>query len=65
MSLFDIQKGAMKLRDQQAEVDCLKGYSKREISELKEKIERSYDAQLKRISEMVILLSLYHVLILA
>lgn len=48
-----MQKGATKLRDQQEEVDSLKGYSKREISELKEQMHRSYEEQLKRITEMV------------
>lgn len=43
----------MKLRDQQKEVDSLEGYSKREISELKEQMHRSYEEQLKRITEMV------------
>ncbi|KDO45849.1 hypothetical protein CISIN_1g0232141mg, partial [Citrus sinensis] len=46
-------KGATKLRDQQFEVDSLKGYSKREISELKEQMHKSYEDQLKRITEMV------------
>ncbi|KDO45848.1 hypothetical protein CISIN_1g0232141mg, partial [Citrus sinensis] len=45
-------KGATKLRDQQFEVDSLKGYSKREISELKEQMHKSYEDQLKRITEM-------------
>lgn len=45
--------GAMKLRNQQKEVDALKGYSKREISELKDQMHRTYDEQLKRITEMV------------
>ncbi len=43
----------MKLRNQQEEVDSLKGYSKREISELKDNMHRSYEEQLKRITEMV------------
>ncbi|XP_031250014.1 immune-associated nucleotide-binding protein 9-like [Pistacia vera] len=53
MSLFDIQKGAMKLHDQQMEVDSLKGYSEGEISALKEQFERSYEDQLKRDTKMV------------
>lgn len=48
-----MQKGATKLHDQQVEVDSLKGYSKREISELKEQMHKSYEDQLKRITEMV------------
>jgi len=43
----------MKLRNQQEQVDSLKGYSKREISELKDNMHRSYEEQLKRITEMV------------
>ncbi|KAJ0087542.1 hypothetical protein Patl1_07567 [Pistacia atlantica] len=42
----------MKLHDQQVEVDSLKGYSEGEISALKEQFERSYEDQLKRITEM-------------
>lgn len=49
----ELKKGATKLRDQQFEVDSLKGYSKREISELKEQMHKSYEDQLKRITEMV------------
>ncbi|KAJ0025282.1 hypothetical protein Pint_07443 [Pistacia integerrima] len=49
----ELKKGAMKLHDQQVEVDSLKGYSKGEISALKEQFERSYEDQLKRITEMV------------
>jgi len=45
----------MKLRDQKKEVESLKGYSKDEISEFKKQIEISYDRQLSRITEMVIL----------
>lgn len=43
----------MKLRDQQKEVDSLEGYSKGEILKLKEQMHASYEAQLKRITEMV------------
>lgn len=49
----ELKKGATKLHDQQVEVDSLKGYSKREISELKEQMHKSYEDQLKRITEMV------------
>ncbi|GAY67990.1 hypothetical protein CUMW_260640 [Citrus unshiu] len=48
-----LKKGATKLRDQQVEVNSLKGYSKREISELKEQMKKSYEDQLKRSIEMV------------
>ncbi|KAH9725222.1 Immune-associated nucleotide-binding protein 9 [Citrus sinensis] len=48
----ELKKGATKLRDQQVEVDSLKGYSRREISELKEQMKKSYDDQLKRTTEM-------------
>lgn len=44
----------MKLRDQQKEVDSLEGYTRQELKELKEQMHRSYDEQLKRITEMVI-----------
>lgn len=47
------QVGAMKLHSQKAEVESLRGYSKQEISELQEQIYKSYDDQLKRITEMV------------
>ncbi|KAJ0025309.1 hypothetical protein Pint_07465 [Pistacia integerrima] len=53
----EVKKEAMKHHEQQVEVDSLKGYSKREITELKAEIKRSYEDQLKRISEMVILCS--------
>ncbi|KAL5559810.1 hypothetical protein UlMin_036021 [Ulmus minor] len=49
----EVKKGAMNLRDQQEVVESLKGYSKREISELTEQMHRQYDEQLKRITEMV------------
>ncbi|KAH9726009.1 Immune-associated nucleotide-binding protein 9 [Citrus sinensis] len=53
LSLVDFMILATKLRDQQVEVDSLKGYSKREISELKEQMKKSYEDQLKRSIEMV------------
>ncbi|XP_006441576.2 immune-associated nucleotide-binding protein 9 isoform X2 [Citrus clementina] len=49
----ELKKEATKLRDTQVEVDSLKGYSKREISELKEQMEKSNEDQLKRTTEMV------------
>ncbi|XP_031262022.1 immune-associated nucleotide-binding protein 9-like [Pistacia vera] len=51
--IFAEVKGAMKHHEQQVEVDSLKGYSKREIAVLKAEIERSYEDQLKKISEML------------
>ncbi|RVW70793.1 Immune-associated nucleotide-binding protein 9 [Vitis vinifera] len=52
-TIFFSQKGAQKLRDQTEEVDSLEGYSKREILVLKEQMHKSYEEQLKRITEMV------------
>ncbi|KAI4332340.1 hypothetical protein L6164_017259 [Bauhinia variegata] len=49
-----LKNGAMRLRDQQIQVDSLKGYSKREISMLKDQMQRTYDEQLKRITETVL-----------
>lgn len=49
----ELKAGATKLRDQQKVVDSLEGYSKRDILELKEQMHRSYEEQLKRITEMV------------
>ncbi|GAY61850.1 hypothetical protein CUMW_213210 [Citrus unshiu] len=53
MRTEQVGKKAAKLRDQQVEVDSLKGYSKQEISELKEQMQNSYEDQLKRATEMV------------
>ena len=55
---FSTQEGAAKLCDQQVEVDSLKGYSKREISELKEQMQKSNEDQLKRTTEMVLFMLL-------
>ncbi|CAK9311385.1 unnamed protein product, partial [Citrullus colocynthis] len=49
----ELKAGAVKLHDQQKEVDSLEGYTKQEISELKDQMHRSYEEQLKRITEMV------------
>ncbi|KAJ7982748.1 putative Aig1 [Quillaja saponaria] len=49
----ELKKGAIKLRDQQEEVDSLTGYSKEQISELKEQMQQTYEDQLRRITEMV------------
>ncbi|KAL2456574.1 P-loop containing nucleoside triphosphate hydrolase superfamily protein [Abeliophyllum distichum] len=49
----ELKKGAMKLRDQTAEVNSLEGYSNQEISVLKEQFNKSYEEHLKRITEMV------------
>ena len=43
----------MKLRDQQEEIDSLKGYSKQEISNLKKQMHIAHEEQLKRTTEMV------------
>ncbi|GER38666.1 P-loop containing nucleoside triphosphatehydrolases superfamily protein [Striga asiatica] len=51
--LFIELKGAMKLHDQTAEVNAMEGYSKQEISYLKDQFHKSYEEQLKRITEMV------------
>lgn len=47
------QQGALKLHNQKAEVESLTGYSNQEMSQFTEQIYRSYDEQLKRITEMV------------
>ncbi|OMO78896.1 Avirulence induced family protein [Corchorus olitorius] len=49
----ELKKGAIKLHDQHEEVASLKGYTKGEISELKEKIEQTYERQLQRITKIV------------
>uniref|UniRef100_A0A7N0TFT3 AIG1-type G domain-containing protein n=1 Tax=Kalanchoe fedtschenkoi TaxID=63787 RepID=A0A7N0TFT3_KALFE len=49
----ELKMGAMKLRDQTVEVNALRGYSKREIDDLKEQMHKTYDEQLKRITVMV------------
>ncbi|XP_022728053.1 immune-associated nucleotide-binding protein 9-like [Durio zibethinus] len=49
----ELKRGAIKLHDQHEKVASLKGYSKQKISEFKEQIERSYEQQLRRITEMV------------
>lgn len=49
----ELKKGALKLRQQAENVDSLQGYTKGEISELKEQMHWAYEEQLKRITEMV------------
>ncbi|KAE9454950.1 hypothetical protein C3L33_13170, partial [Rhododendron williamsianum] len=49
----ELKKGAMELHNQTEKVKSLEGYSKDEIYELKEQMHRSYDEQLKKITEMV------------
>uniref|UniRef100_A0A6N2LVF0 AIG1-type G domain-containing protein n=2 Tax=Salix viminalis TaxID=40686 RepID=A0A6N2LVF0_SALVM len=50
----EIQKGEMNFRDQQEEADSLKGrFSTQEISEFKEQMQRQYEDQLKRVTDMV------------
>ncbi|GAY68045.1 hypothetical protein CUMW_261090 [Citrus unshiu] len=51
--LAELKRGATELRDQQAEVDSLKEYSKQEISKLMGQMQESYEDQIKRITEMV------------
>lgn len=48
-----LQEGAIKLHNQQIEADAMKGYTKRQIKEMKEHMHQTYDEQLKRITEMV------------
>jgi len=52
---LQFQEEAIKLRDQKKEVELLQGYSNNEIDEFKKQIDMSYDRQLSRITEMVIL----------
>lgn len=49
----ELKEGAVKLHDQNKQVESLKGYSKEEILGIKENIYKSYEEQLKRITEMV------------
>ncbi|OVA16331.1 AIG1 [Macleaya cordata] len=49
----ELKEGAVKLHDQKEQVESLKGYPEQEITELKKQMYRSYDEQLKRITEMV------------
>ena len=48
-----MQKGALKFRQEAEIVGSLQGYTKQEISELKEQMHRAYEEQLNRITEMV------------
>ncbi|KAK6775825.1 hypothetical protein RDI58_026826 [Solanum bulbocastanum] len=49
----ELKKGATKLHNQATEVNSLVGYSKQERLELKEQMQKSYEEQLKRITEVV------------
>ncbi|KMT19424.1 hypothetical protein BVRB_1g012690 [Beta vulgaris subsp. vulgaris] len=49
----ELRKGAMELRRHEKDVDSLKGYDKVEISALKEQMHKTYEEQLKRITDMV------------
>ncbi|KAI7744432.1 hypothetical protein M8C21_017312 [Ambrosia artemisiifolia] len=49
----ELRRGTMKLHEQTEEVQLLEGYTKQEISELTEQMYKSYEEQLKRITEMV------------
>lgn len=52
--IFDeLKKGALRMMDQVKEVETRKGYSEQQISELKEQIHKSYEDQLKRVTEMI------------
>ncbi|OWM67496.1 hypothetical protein CDL15_Pgr028359 [Punica granatum] len=48
----EMRKGAKKLQEQQEAVGSLRGYNQGQILKFKEEIQKSYDEQLKRISEM-------------
>ncbi|MFS7938807.1 putative AIG1-type guanine nucleotide-binding (G) domain-containing protein [Helianthus anomalus] len=48
----ELRRGTMKLHEQTEEVQMLEGYTKQEISELTEQMYKSYEEQLKRITEM-------------
>ncbi|KAL6522248.1 Immune-associated nucleotide-binding protein 9 [Orobanche minor] len=50
---LELKKGANKLRNQTAEVNSMEGYSKQEIFDLTQQFHKSYEEQLKRITEMV------------
>ncbi|XP_031390137.1 immune-associated nucleotide-binding protein 9-like isoform X5 [Punica granatum] len=49
----EMRKGAKKLQEQQEAVGSLRGYNQGQILKFKEEIQKSYDEQLKRISEMI------------
>lgn len=49
----ELKRGAIKLHNQATEVNSLVGYSKQEILELKEQMQKSYEEQLRRITEVV------------
>ncbi|XP_076948668.1 immune-associated nucleotide-binding protein 9-like [Bidens hawaiensis] len=49
----ELKRGTLKLHEQTEEVQSLQGYTKQEISELTEQMHKSYEEQLKRITEMV------------
>ncbi|KAH0712089.1 hypothetical protein KY289_008048 [Solanum tuberosum] len=49
----ELKKGATKLHNQATEVNFLVGYTKQERLELKEQMQKSYEEQLKRITEVV------------
>nr|AFK38259.1 unknown [Lotus japonicus] len=49
----ELKKGALKLHNQQSQVNSLEGHSNKEILEYKKQAKQAYDDQLKRIAEMV------------
>ncbi|XP_031123683.1 immune-associated nucleotide-binding protein 9-like [Ipomoea triloba] len=48
-----LRDGAIRLRNETAEVESSKGYTKQDLSLLKDQMHKSYEEQLKRIAEMV------------
>ncbi|XP_019249033.1 PREDICTED: immune-associated nucleotide-binding protein 9-like [Nicotiana attenuata] len=53
-SLFkELKEGAMNYHNQKAKVDSSAAYSEQEIKELKDEMQRSYEEQIRRISEAV------------
>ncbi|KAL7118280.1 hypothetical protein ACP275_03G126400 [Erythranthe tilingii] len=50
---IELKEGAVKLRNQTIEINSLEGYSSEEISKFKEDFYKSYEEQLRRITEMV------------
>ncbi|XP_076901523.1 immune-associated nucleotide-binding protein 9-like [Bidens hawaiensis] len=49
----ELQRGTQRLHEQTEQVQSLQGYTKQEISELTEQMHKSYEEQLKRITELV------------
>lgn len=49
----ELKEGALRLQNKEVVVESLEGYSKQEILDIKEMMHKTYDDQLKRITEMV------------